>query len=169
VSAEATTCPNCRSTRVLRTSNTSGKEFFCPHCDHIWSIDRTGTPRVLVVDDEPGIRALANRALRDAGYDVVTASDGAEGLEVDEHEPQPFDVFLLDIRMPKMTGDELALQLRRRHPDCKVLYFTGFSDQLFTYKPTLWENEAFIEKPATPTALLEAVSMLLYGDTQGPR
>ena len=68
-----------------------------------------------------------------------------------------------------MTGDELAQQLRRRQPDCKVLYFTGFTDQLFASKDTLWEAEAFIEKPATPTALLEAVSLLLYGHTRGPR
>jgi two-component system cell cycle sensor histidine kinase/response regulator CckA len=112
---------------------------------------------------------LANRALRNAGYDVVTAADGVEGLDIDEHQPQSFDVFLLDVRMPNMTGDEVAQQLRRRHPDCKVLYFTGFADQLFDRKPVLWDNEAFIEKPAAPTALLEAVSMLLYGDTQGPR
>lgn len=166
---QPTTCPNCHATRVLRTSNASGREFFCPHCDHIWPTDRAGAPRVLVVDDEPGIRALANRTLRNAGYDVVTAADGVEGLDVDEHEPQPFDVFLLDVRMPNMTGDEVAQQLRRRHPDCKVLYYTGYADQLFDRKPMLWDNEAFIEKPAGPTALLEAVSMLLYGDTHGPR
>jgi len=67
-----------------------------------------------------------------------------------------------------MTGDELAQHLRRIDPDCKVLYFTGFADQLFDSKETLWQNEAFIEKPAAPTALLEAVSLLLYGHTHGP-
>jgi DNA-binding NarL/FixJ family response regulator len=71
--------------------------------------------------------------------------------------------------MPNMTGDQLAQQLRRRHPDCKVLYFTGFADQLFDTKSPLWDNEAFIEKPATPTALLEAVSVLLYGHANGPQ
>ena len=131
-------------------------------------MEPSSAPRVLVVDDEPAIRALANRTLRSAGYEVVTAADGVEGLDVDEHQPQPFDVFLLDVRMPNMTGDELAQRLRRRHPDCKVLYFTGFADQLFDTKSPLWDNESFIEKPATPTALLEAVSMLLYGHTHGP-
>jgi two-component system, cell cycle sensor histidine kinase and response regulator CckA len=135
----------------------------------MWSVDTSGVPRVLVVDDEPGIRALANRALRNAGYDVTTAADGIEGLDVDERQPEPFDVFVLDVRMPNMTGDELAQQLRRRHPDCKVLYFTGFADQLVNSKPVLCGNEAFIEKPAQPTALLEAVSLLLYGHTLGPR
>jgi CheY-like chemotaxis protein len=135
----------------------------------MWSVGTSGAPRVLIVDDEPGIRALANRTLRNAGYDVVTAADGVEGLDIDARQPDSFDVFLLDVRMPNMTGDELAQQLRRRHPDCKVLYFTGFSEHLFNRKPTLWDNEAFLEKPSAPTALLEAVSLLLYGDTHGPR
>jgi two-component system cell cycle sensor histidine kinase/response regulator CckA len=126
-------------------------------------------PRVLVVDDEPGIRALANRTLRNAGYDVVTAGDGAEGLEAADHQDRPFDIFLLDVRMPRMSGDELAQQLRRSRPDCKVLYYTGFAAELFASKLTQWDHEAFIEKPATPTALLEAVSLLLYGHTHGPR
>jgi hypothetical protein len=67
--------------------------------------------------------------------------------------------------MPDMHGDELARRLLCREPDLKVLYFTGFSDQLFTDKTTLWENEAFIEKPVTTKGLLEAVSMMLSGDT----
>jgi len=162
-------CPRCHATKVLLTANEPGREsFFCPHCDHIWSCEQRPAPRVLVVDDEAGIRALANRALRSAGYDVVTAADGLEGLEAFEHE-RPFDLCLLDLKMPRMTGDQLAQQVHRTAPDCRVLYFTGFSDQLFAARPMLWEHEAVIEKPATPTALLEAVSLLLFGHVQGPR
>jgi len=124
-------------------------------------------PRVLVVDDEAGIRALANRALQTAGYDVSTAADGVDGLQMYQRE-RPFDLCLLDMRMPGMTGDELGQQVHRLDPDCKVLYFTGFCDELFDGKLTLRANEAFIEKPATPTALLEAVSLLLFGDVRGP-
>jgi CheY-like chemotaxis protein len=161
-------CPSCRSTKVLQTTTGSGDaSFLCGHCNHIWSGAPPAALRVLVVDDEEGIRALVNRALRTAGYDVVTASDGLDGLQVFEHE-RPFDLCLLDVKMPGLTGDELAQQVRRMDPDCKVLYFTGFSDQLFNAKSALWENEAFIEKPASPTALLEAVSLLLFGHTHGP-
>jgi two-component system cell cycle sensor histidine kinase/response regulator CckA len=70
--------------------------------------------------------------------------------------------------MPQMSGDELERQLRHANPDVKVLYFTGYSDQLFKEKLTLWEHEAFIEKLVTVKGLLEAVAMLLFGHTHGP-
>ena len=125
-------------------------------------------PRVLVVDDEESIRKFANRALRGAGYDVGVASDGLEALRLVAAQPRPFDLFVLDVQMPHMRGDELGRQLRQRDPDVKVLYFTGYSDQLFADRHTLWEHEAFIEKPVTPDGLLEAVSLLLFGHTDGP-
>ena len=161
-------CPQCHATKIIRTRNDAGEDvLFCSHCDHLWSQARQPSPRVLIVDDEEGVRLLVARALRSAGYDVVAASDGLDGLAV-ANEQGPFDLFLLDVRMPAMTGEELANELRRRDPDCKILYFTGFADQLFTAKPMLWDREAFLEKPAAPTALLEAVSLLLFGHINGP-
>jgi two-component system, cell cycle sensor histidine kinase and response regulator CckA len=65
--------------------------------------------------------------------------------------------------MPDMTGAELARQLRQGNPLLKVLYLTGYTDQLFTEKVTLWEDEAFLEKPCTPEALLQAVSLAVTG------
>ncbi len=58
--------------------------------------------------------------------------------------------------------------VRTIDPDAKVLYLTGHADQLFTGKPILWEHEAFIEKPVTTKGLREAVSMLLFGNINGP-
>jgi CheY-like chemotaxis protein len=124
-------------------------------------------PRVLVVDDEGAIRRFVERVLRDAGYDVVMAGDGWEAMRTVERE-HPFDVFVLDLMMPEMRGDELARQLWRGNPDVKVLYFTGFSDRLFAEKFTLGENEAFIDKPVSIKGLREAVSLLLYGHIHGP-
>lgn len=126
------------------------------------------TLRVLVVDDEKSILAFAERALRGAGYEVVVASDGPEALRLVEAQPRPFDVFLLDVVMPRMRGDELGRRLRQQDPDVKVLYFTGFSEQLFESRQALWQHEAFIEKPVTVRGLLEAVSLMLFGHTNGP-
>jgi two-component system cell cycle sensor histidine kinase/response regulator CckA len=125
-------------------------------------------PRVLVVDDEESIRTFSERALKGAGYDVVSASDGRDALVVAEAKG-PFDLFLVDIVMPEMTGDELGRQLRQRDVDAKVLYFTGYADQLFKERIMLWENEAFIDKPISVQGLLEAVSMSLFGHTRGLR
>src|SRR5947208_15025383 len=116
--------------------------------------------RVLVVDDEASILTFAARALSDAGYDVVGASDGPDTLRLVEAQA-PFDAFVIDIMMPQMRGDELGRQLRQREPDAKVLYFTGYADRLFEERRTLWKDEAFIEKPVTVKGLLEAVSLLL--------
>ena len=126
------------------------------------------TLRVLVVDDEKSILAFAERALRGAGYEVLVASDGPEALGLVEAQPRPFDLFLVDVAMPQMRGDELGRRLRQQDPDVKVLYFTGFSERLFESRHALWEHEAFIEKPVTVNGLLEAVSLILFGHTNGP-
>ena len=123
--------------------------------------------RVLVVDDEAGIRVFAARVLADAGYATAVAGDGAEALRMVD-EQAPFDLFVVDINMPGMRGDELARQLRERDHNVKVLFFTGFSDRLFEQRHVLWEGEAFLEKPVTRNGLLEAVALLLFGHTRGP-
>lgn len=130
--------------------------------------DQPRAPRILVVDDEEAIRSFAERVLRDASYQVTVAPGGLEALKIAQ-EQGPFDLFVLDVVMPRMTGDEVAATIRRSDPDAKILYFTGFSDRLFTARSTLWENEAFVEKPATIKGLLEAVSMSLFGHTHGPK
>jgi two-component system, cell cycle sensor histidine kinase and response regulator CckA len=124
--------------------------------------------RVLVVDDEESIRRFAERTLRDVGYEVVLASDGPEAVRLVDAQAVPFDLFVIDVLMPQMRGDELARLLRQRDPDAKVSYFTGYSDRLFQEKSTLWENEAFLEKPVTIKGLLEAVSLLIFGHTHEP-
>jgi two-component system cell cycle sensor histidine kinase/response regulator CckA len=124
--------------------------------------------RVLVVDDEASIRAFVERALRSGGYDVEVASDGPEALRLVEAQYPPFDLFVVDVMMPQMRGDELARQLRQRDLGVKVLYFTGYSDNLFASRQPLWQDEAFLEKPAGIDELLEAVSLLLFGHTDGP-
>ena len=123
--------------------------------------------RVLVVDDEAGIRVFAARVLGDAGYATAVAADGPEALRMVD-EQAPFDLFVVDINMPEMRGDELARQLRQRDHNVKVLFFTGFSDRLFEQRHVLWEGEAFLEKPVTRNGLLEAVALLLFGHTRGP-
>jgi CheY-like chemotaxis protein/ketosteroid isomerase-like protein len=121
-------------------------------------------PRVLVVDDDDAVRAFSERALRDGGCDVVVASDGMQALDVIAQHP-PFDLYVLDLVMPQMTGDELARHVRQTNPGARVLYFTGFSDRLFNGDP-LRENEAVLEKPVTMHALLEAVlAMALRAQT----
>jgi CheY-like chemotaxis protein len=118
--------------------------------------------RVLVVDDEETVCRFVDRVLRDAGYETATASGGTEAVEVMARRG-PFDLLLTDVMMPEMTGDELARRLRMSEPHLKVLYLTGYSDQLFKEKVTLWEDEAFLDKPCSVTGLIQAVSLLSTG------
>ena len=75
----------------------------------------------------------------------------------------PLNLLLTDVNMPHLSGHALAAQVRQLNPDIKVLYFTGYSDMLFSAKGTLWEGEAFVDKPVTGRGLLEAVALLLTG------
>jgi CheY-like chemotaxis protein len=124
--------------------------------------------RVLVVDDEDAIRSFVDRVLRDAGYETALAADGAAAIRLVE-DGGSFDLLLTDLHMPELTGDELARRVRLIHPDIRVLYLTGFADQLFTARAVLWENEAYVEKPVSISGLLEAVSLALFGTTQRRR
>ena len=118
--------------------------------------------RILVVDDEETIRRYVDRVMREAGHETVLASDGPEAIEV-ARTFQPLDLLLTDILMPQMSGDELARRLRQTEPGLKVLYLTGFSDSLFKERVTLWEDEAYLDKPCSVKALLQAVSLLTSG------
>lgn len=122
---------------------------------------------VLVVDDEEPVRRFVERALREAGYKTMTAAGGPEALST-AAASGGFDILVTDLMMPEMTGDELARRLRLQEPSLKVLYLTGFSDRLFKEKATLWQDEAFLEKPCTIRGLLEAVSLLLTGRVEIP-
>ena len=121
----------------------------------------------LIVDDEEPILRFVERVLQAAGYKTTVAPDGLEALEAAE-KLGPFDVLVTDLMMPRMSGDELARRLRQADPQLKVLYLTGYSDRLFREKTTLWEDEAFLEKPCTVTGLLQAVSLLLFGSFNPP-
>jgi two-component system, cell cycle sensor histidine kinase and response regulator CckA len=123
--------------------------------------------RVLIVDDEETILRLVQRVLSGAAYDTFATTEPTTALALGSS-GRVFDLLVTDLMMPGMQGDELARRLRLHRPDLKVLYLTGFADRLFDVRTTLWENEAFVEKPVTPNGLLEAVSLALFGYLRGP-
>ena len=118
--------------------------------------------KVLIVDDEDSVRQFVERVLRDAGYETTVAADGPDAI-AQAKELGSFDLLVTDVMMPKMTGDELARLLRREEPKLKVLYLTGYAERLFKEKVTLWEDEAYLDKPCSIKGLREAVSLLLSG------
>jgi two-component system cell cycle sensor histidine kinase/response regulator CckA len=122
----------------------------------------TDQPLVLVLDDEAPIREIQRRILEKAGYRVIEASSGADAFTLLEG-TEDLDLLIADLEMPELTGEEVVRRIRMARPDLKVLYVTGHIDRLLDARSTLWEGEAYLDKPFTPRGLLEAVSLLLYG------
>jgi two-component system, cell cycle response regulator CpdR len=85
--------------------------------------------RILVAEDDGGLRALVARALALDGHEVMTAHDGAEALDLLTRSNGAFELLLTDIRMPVMDGIALALAAARDHPRLGILLMTGYADQ----------------------------------------
>jgi two-component system cell cycle sensor histidine kinase/response regulator CckA len=115
---------------------------------------------ILIVDDEDSMLTYLDRVLRGAGYLTTLSLDGAGAIRA-AGTTDRFALLLTDVHMPDLTGPELVRQLRRSDPFLRVLYLTGYRDQLFTEKVTFWEDEAFLEKPCSSPGLLQAVSLAL--------
>jgi two-component system, cell cycle response regulator CpdR len=91
--------------------------------------EETRMARILVCDDEEGMRSFVARALELEGHMTVQAEDGAHALEILAADETGFDLLLTDIRMPVMDGIALALNVARDHPGTTILLMTGFADQ----------------------------------------
>jgi two-component system, cell cycle sensor histidine kinase and response regulator CckA len=119
--------------------------------------------RVLVVDDDDAVRTFVKRILDEDGYAVDASATGPDALTRIQ-EGQVYDLIVADVCMPEMSGPQLVARMRQRGSQAKVLYVTGFADQLFDERDEqLWAEEAFLDKPCTVQGLREAVSLLLHG------
>ncbi len=118
---------------------------------------------ILVVEDEPRVRAFAVEALREIGYEVISAGGAEEALHLlDEAKPAP-DLLLTDIVMPNMDGRRLADEANRRHPELKVLFTTGFTKNAVIHNGVLDPGVNFLAKPFSIEALAAAVRAALEG------
>ncbi|MCA1660018.1 MAG: response regulator [Verrucomicrobiaceae bacterium] len=117
--------------------------------------------RILVVDDEPAARVLANRVFSEAGFEVVAVQSGFECLERFRKQPHGFDVILLDLSMPFMDGEETFRRLRDIHPGVVVLLSTGFTAQERVDRMLAAGMAGFIRKPHRPDELLARVQVIL--------
>ncbi|HUJ11200.1 MAG TPA: PAS domain S-box protein [Verrucomicrobiae bacterium] len=113
-----------------------------------------GTETILLVEDEPGVRAINTRVLRSQGYKVIEANNGEEALRLAQ-QPEADDVELLltDVIMPEMGGKELADLFRAKHPSTKVLFCSGYTQDAIVHRGVLEPGTAFLQKPFTPATL----------------
>jgi signal transduction histidine kinase len=114
---------------------------------------------ILLVEDEPLLRELAHSVLVDAGYKVLDAEQSAEAFKMWESHENEIDLLLTDMVLPGgMTGRELALQLQQLKPGLKVIYTTGYSQDLIE---TEGEEVNFLQKPYPPETLMQSVRACL--------
>ena len=120
-----------------------------------------GSETVLVVDDEPLLRALAVRTLAGAGYRCLDAADAADALRVIEREQGRLDLVVTDVVMPGMSGGGLGEQLAALRPGLPVLYTSGFPDEDAIRRGLLAEGKPFLQKPFAPNDLARKVREVL--------
>ena len=120
-----------------------------------------GLERVLVVEDEPAVRDVVVRILESRGYRVESAGRAADALALAERLPGGPDVLLTDVIMPEMGGKALAELLLARFPAMSVLYMSGYMDESIARRGLLAPGVALLQKPFTPTRLLQKIREVL--------
>jgi len=120
-----------------------------------------GNETVLLVEDEPVVRELAVATLREKGYTVVEAVNGEEGLRLARQHDGKIDLVLTDVVMPVMGGKEMADALRTSHPDAKVLFTSGYTEDALGHHGVLRPGILFLPKPYLTTTLARKVREVL--------
>jgi PAS domain S-box-containing protein len=127
---------------------------------------RGGTETILLVEDEESVRGLAAKVLAGYGYRVIEASDGAEAEEVGRRVGDYLHLMVTDVVMPGISGLELATRLAPVRPKMKVLFMSGYTDDVIVRRGVLAEDAAFLQKPFTPEVLARRVREVLDGSPE---
>jgi two-component system, cell cycle sensor histidine kinase and response regulator CckA len=125
------------------------------------SADLTGEGTILLVEDEEGLRALNARGLASRGYTVLEAGNGIEAIDVLEKSNRTVDLVISDVVMPEMDGPTLARELRSRNPNLKIIFVSGYAEDVFQKHLPEPGQFAFLPKPFTLKQLVAAVKEAL--------
>jgi len=120
-----------------------------------------GSETILIAEDDPGVRELAVNVLKDQGYTVLEASNGQKALEISQSYTGPIHLLITDVIMPEMSGQELAEKLSTEHPEAKILYMSGYTDDFILHHSLLEKDLEFIQKPFSPSILLKKIRKVL--------
>ena len=121
-----------------------------------------GMETILLAEDEPLVRSMCTRILRDQSFTVLEATTGEEAIRLaQEHTGDNIHLLLSDVVMPQMGGVELATGLSETRPNIKVLLMSGYTDEAITVSGTTGYQLPFLQKPFLPTALVQKVRQVL--------
>ena len=143
--------------------------FFPPH--HEKSVNEAGpgsqpsvqsrTATILVVEDEPSVLAITETMLTQQGYKVVTAGTPSEAMQKAGSGDHSFDLLLTDVIMPEMNGSELARKIAGMNADIKIVFMSGYSENIIAPHGVLEKGTFFLQKPFTVAQLAETVRTAL--------
>ncbi len=120
-----------------------------------------GKETILLVEDEQMVRELATRILTEKGYQVLQASRGETALEISKNYGQTIDLMITDIVMPGISGKKLAAEIKKDRPNLKVLYISGYTNEIPTHQNFIEEQLDFLQKPFLPEKFLSQVREIL--------
>jgi CheY-like chemotaxis protein len=120
-----------------------------------------GTETVLVVEDDDILLNLIKDALQMQGYQVLTAHNGSEAEALCRRHPAPIHLLLTDVVMPRQNGGELAARLTPLHPEMKILYMSGYSEDALAVQGLVEAARPLLQKPFPPLELVRKVREML--------
>lgn len=122
-----------------------------------------GTETILLVEDSTGVRSLMRYALQQKGYSVLEAKHGREALEISGQHVGPIHLLLTDLVMPGLSGPQVVTQLESDRPDMRVLYMSGYSEDMWGDQRILDGEHRMLQKPFPPDVLARTVREVLDG------
>jgi len=126
--------------------------------------DLTGTGTVLLVEDEDPVRIFGARALRNKGYKVLEAKSGESALEAIHSAEEKIDLLITDVVMPHMDGPDLVRHVRESHPEMKVIFISGYTEDAFRQRLDSDSEIHFLPKPFNLKQLATKVKEVISGE-----
>ena len=122
---------------------------------------RGGDENILVAEDNVQVREIVTTTLRDFGYAVVEASDGADAIEKFNENKATIDLLLLDVIMPRKNGKEAYLAIKKVRPDIRAIFMSGYTGDILTRKGIGRDGVPMISKPIVIEKLLRVIREVL--------
>jgi PAS domain S-box-containing protein len=120
-----------------------------------------GTETILLAEDDSTVRYLHSMILEEAGYNVITSSDGQDALDRFMEHQSEVAMLVSDVIMPKIDGKRLYEEIRKIRPDMKVLLISGYTNDIFVERGIMEDEYGFMAKPVVPSKLLRQVRNIL--------
>ena len=120
-----------------------------------------GSETILVAEDHEGVREVADATLRYCGYTIILAADGQEALRLFRQDPTKFDLVILDVAMPRLSGTEAFAQMSAINPDLAVVFTSGHTTESLSLNSVIAAGAVFLQKPYSPRTLTQVVRSVL--------